>query len=76
MPHRSASADVGKRSIPDFVVGNQTASLTPSPSFAHNLGCKCPNDQFKAFWTFTLQDLSNDPKNNQIGGVSASVVEP
>jgi len=21
------------------------ASLTPGPSFAHNLGCKCPNDQ-------------------------------
>ncbi len=28
-----------------LVVGSQTASLTPGPSFAHNLGWKCPNDQ-------------------------------
>jgi len=28
-----------------FVVGSQTASLTPGPSFAHNLGYRCPNDQ-------------------------------
>jgi hypothetical protein len=31
-----------------LVVGSQTASLTSGPSFAHNLGCKCPNDQCKA----------------------------
>jgi hypothetical protein len=30
------------------MVGSQTASLTPGPSFAHNLGCKCPNGQCKA----------------------------
>jgi len=28
-----------------LVVGSQTGSLTPGPSFAHNLGCKCPNGQ-------------------------------
>jgi len=28
-----------------LVVGSQTVSLTPGPSFAHNLGCRCPNDQ-------------------------------
>jgi hypothetical protein len=28
-----------------LMVGSQTASLTPGPSFAHNLGCRCPNDQ-------------------------------
>jgi hypothetical protein len=28
-----------------LVVGSQTGSLTPSSSFAHNLGCRCPNDQ-------------------------------
>ncbi len=28
-----------------LVIGSQTASLTPDPSFAHNLGCRCPNDQ-------------------------------
>ncbi len=27
-----------------FMVGSQTANLTPGPSFAHNLGYKCPND--------------------------------
>jgi hypothetical protein len=26
-----------------FVVGSQTASLIPSPSFDHNLCCRCPN---------------------------------
>jgi hypothetical protein len=31
-----------------LVVGSQNASLTPGPSFAHNLGCKCPNDQCEA----------------------------
>jgi hypothetical protein len=31
-----------------LVVGSQTASLTPGPSFAHNLGCKCSNDSCKA----------------------------
>jgi hypothetical protein len=28
-----------------LVVGSQTANLTPGPSFAHNLGCRCPNWQ-------------------------------
>jgi len=31
-----------------IVVGSQTASLTPGPSFAHNLGCKCPNGSCEA----------------------------
>ncbi len=31
-----------------FVVGSQTANLTPGPSFAHNLGCRCPNGQCEA----------------------------
>jgi hypothetical protein len=31
-----------------LVVGSQTANLTPSPSFAHNLGCRCPNGQCEA----------------------------
>jgi hypothetical protein len=31
-----------------LVVGSQTANLTPGPSFAHNLGYICPNDQCKA----------------------------
>jgi hypothetical protein len=31
-----------------FVVGSQTVSLIPGPSFAHNLGCRCPNGQCEA----------------------------
>jgi len=31
-----------------LVVGSQTASLILGPSFAHNLGCKCPNGSCKA----------------------------
>jgi len=31
-----------------FVVGSQTTSLTPGPSFAHNLCCKCPNGSCEA----------------------------
>jgi hypothetical protein len=33
-----------------LVVGSQIASLTPGPSFAHNLGCKCPNGQCEAIF--------------------------
>jgi hypothetical protein len=31
-----------------LVVGNQIVSLTPDPSFAHNLGYRCPNGSCKA----------------------------
>jgi hypothetical protein len=31
-----------------LVFGSQTGSLTPGPSFAHNLGCRCPNGQCEA----------------------------
>jgi hypothetical protein len=30
-----------------LVVGSQTASLTPGPSFYHNLCCRCPNGPWK-----------------------------
>jgi hypothetical protein len=33
-----------------LVVGSQTANLTPDPSFAHNLGCRCPNGQCEAIF--------------------------
>jgi hypothetical protein len=33
-----------------FVVRSQTASLTPDPSFAHNLCYRCPNDQCEAIF--------------------------
>jgi hypothetical protein len=31
-------------------IGSQTTSLTPGPSFAHNLGCRCPNGQCEAIF--------------------------
>jgi hypothetical protein len=31
-----------------LVVGSQTANLTPGPSFAHNLSCRCPNGSCEA----------------------------
>jgi len=31
-----------------LVVGSQTGSLTPGLSFAHNLGCRCPNGPCEA----------------------------
>ncbi len=31
-----------------LVVGSQTTSLTLGPSFAHNLGCRCPNGSCEA----------------------------
>jgi hypothetical protein len=33
-----------------LVVGSQTVSLILGPSFAHNLGCRCPNDQCEAIF--------------------------
>jgi len=33
-----------------LVVGSQIASLTPGPSFAHNLGDRCPNGQCEAIF--------------------------
>jgi hypothetical protein len=58
-----------------LVVGNQTASLTPSLSFAHNLAANVQMTNARPFWTFTLQELSNDTKNTPMQGVLASTVE-
>ncbi len=33
-----------------LVVGSQTTNLTLGPSFAHNLSCRCPNDQCEAIF--------------------------
>ncbi len=46
-----------------FVVGSQTASLTPSPSFGHNLCFKCLNEQCEPILDIYVQELSNDIKN-------------
>jgi hypothetical protein len=33
-----------------LVVGSQIVNLTPGPSFAHNLGDKCPNAQYEGIF--------------------------
>ncbi len=57
-PHRDLSNDVlhyrfgGRKKVDSrlLVVGSQIGSLTPGPSFAHNLGYRCPNDQCEAIF--------------------------
>jgi len=83
-PRRDLSNDVshfqfgGREEVDSWllVVGSQTASLTPGPSFAHNLGDRCPNGQARPFSISTLQDLSNDTKNTSMQGVLGLAVEP
>jgi hypothetical protein len=57
-PRRDLSSDVshsriGHRELVDswlLVVGSQTTNLTPGPSFAHNLSCRCPNCQCESIF--------------------------
>jgi hypothetical protein len=59
-----------------LVVWSQIVNLTPSPSFAPNLCCRCPNGSCKAiFPTSTLQDLSNGIKNTSRQGVLTPAIE-
>jgi hypothetical protein len=63
-----------------LVVGSQIASLTPGPSFAHNVGCRCPNGDVqmanaRLFSISTFQDLFNDTKNTPMRGVLGLAVE-
>jgi hypothetical protein len=37
-----------------LVVGSQTANLTPGPSFAHNLGCRCPNGKWETIFDINV----------------------
>jgi hypothetical protein len=44
---------IGRREKVDsrlLMVGSQTTNLTPGPSFAHNLGDRCPNGQCEAIF--------------------------
>jgi hypothetical protein len=57
-PRRDLSKDVshsqfeGREELDSrlLMVGSQTGSLTPDPSFAHNLGYRYPNDQCEAIF--------------------------
>ncbi len=46
-----------------FVVWSQTANLAPDFSFGHNLCFRCPNGHATPFYTFKVQELSNDIRN-------------
>jgi hypothetical protein len=46
-----------------LMVGSQTGSLTPGPSFAHNLGCRCPNGQCEPILDIYTSRASIDIKN-------------
>ncbi len=49
-----------------LVVGSQTTSLTLGPSFAHNLGCRCPNGQCEAiFDIYVSRTFPTIPKTLQ-----------
>jgi hypothetical protein len=59
-----------------LVVRNQTTSLISSPSFDHNLCCRCPNESYaRPFWTSTLQDLSKGIKKTSMRGVLTLVIK-
>ncbi len=57
-PRRDLSNDIshsqfgGREEVDSWllVVGSQIASLTPGPSFAHNLSYRCPNGQCEAIF--------------------------
>ncbi len=49
-----------------LVVRSQTASLTPDPSFSHNLCLRRPNEQCEPILTSTFQELFNGLKSATI----------
>jgi hypothetical protein len=51
-----------------LVVGSQIVSLTTGPSFAHNLGCRCPNGSCEAIFDIYTSRLSNETKNIPMRG--------
>jgi hypothetical protein len=62
MPRRTPFADVGKRSIPDFL----------PITWAVNVQM----DHARPFWTSTLQEISIDIKNTLMRGVLTPTIQP
>jgi len=58
-----------------LVVKSQTASLTPGPSFAHNLGCKCPNGQCEAIFDIYVSRPFQWHQEHSMRGVVSLAVE-
>jgi len=49
-----------------LVIGSQIGTLTPDPSFGHNLCLKYPNGSCKLFEIYKFQELSNGIRNFSI----------
>ncbi len=58
-----------------LVVGSQTASLTPDPSFAHNLGCRCPNGSCEAILDIYTSRPFHWYRKHPMRGVLTPVIE-
>ncbi len=59
-----------------FVIGSQTASLTPGLSFDHNLCCRCPNGSCKAiFDIYTSRPFQRYKEHLKARGVLTSAIE-
>jgi hypothetical protein len=48
-----------------LVVGSQIANLIPDPSFAHNLGCRCPMTNASHFQYLHFKTFSMTPRTPQ-----------
>ncbi len=57
-----------------FMVGSQTANLTPNLSFCHNLCYKCPNGSCEPILNIYTSIFSNDIKNSSMQGVLISII--
>jgi hypothetical protein len=76
MPRRTPSADVGKRSIPDFQwPGIKLPVWLPTLLLPITWAADVQMAHARPFWTSALQDLSNGIKNTSRQGVLPSVVE-
>jgi hypothetical protein len=58
-----------------LAVGNQTASLTPGPSFDHNSCCRCPNDSCEAILDIYTSRPFHGEKNISRRGVLTLAIE-
>ncbi len=57
-----------------LVVGSQIASLTPNPSFDHNLCCRCPNGSCEAILDIYISRPFQGTKNAPMRGVLTLVI--
>jgi len=58
-----------------LMVESQTTSLTPGPSFCHNLCCRCPNGSCKTIFDIYTSINFNDMKKSSMQGVLTPAIE-